>query len=85
MEYSVNHFPERNRFEALIEGSTAFVEYTIIDGIFDITGTFVPKELEGRGIASRLVSQAYDFAKEHNYSLKGSCSYAAVWLKRHPN
>ena len=83
MEYNIDHIEKKCRFEAVVDGQTAFVQYTLTNEVFDITGTFVPKELEGRGIASRLVGFAYAYAKENHYSLKGSCSYADVWLRRH--
>lgn len=83
MEYNIDHIESKSRFETVIEGQTAFVQYVINNDVFDITGTFVPKELEGRGIASKLVGFAYSYAKDNHYSLKGSCSYADVWLRRH--
>ena len=43
-----------------------------------------PPALEGRGIASALTEAAYDYAKANHLKPEGTCSYAAVWLKRHP-
>lgn len=84
MDYTIKHYPEMNRFEAHINGLVAYVEYQIQDNVFDIIHTIVPKELEGQGIASNLVKEAFTYAQIKNYKLKGSCSYANVWLQRHP-
>ena len=84
MEFTINHFPERNTFEANIEGLIPYVEYVIRGNTFDIIHTIVPKQLEGQGIAAKIVSHAYQYAQDKGYQLKGSCSYANVWLQRHP-
>lgn len=84
MDYIVEHKPEIKRFEAHIEGQVAYVEYTLNGDVFDIIHTIVPSDLEGQGIASRIVREAYTYAKDAGYKLKASCSYANVWLKRHP-
>lgn len=59
-------------------------EYKLTDNSLDIIHTFVPPALEGRGIASALTEAAYDYAKANHLKPEGTCSYAAVWLKRHP-
>ena len=46
--------------------------------------TIVPSEIGGRGIASALVKAAYDFALENALKPIATCSYAVVWLQRHP-
>lgn len=84
MDFKVKHLPQQKRFEAYFDDKTAFVEYTLSNDIFDIIHTIVPKELEGQGIAGKIVKEAYSYAKERGYQLKGSCSYAHTWLKRHP-
>ena len=66
MEYTVNHYPEKNRFEVVEDGLTAYVEYRLRGDALDIIHTIVPKNLEGRGIAATLVETAYKYAKEHN-------------------
>lgn len=83
-EYNVTHFPDRNRFETTVEGVTAFVQYRLADNYLDIIHTIVPKQIEGRGIASILVGHAYDYALENGLKPMATCSYAVVWLMRHP-
>lgn len=84
MEYTVNHYPEKNRFEVVEDGLTAYVEYRLRGDASDIIHTIVPKNLEGRGIAATLVETAYKYAKEQGLRPLATCSYAVVWLKRHP-
>ena len=84
MEYTVNHYPEKHRFEVVEDGLTAYVEYRLRGDALDIIHTIVPKNLEGRGIAATLVETAYKYAKEQGLRPLATCSYAVVWLKRHP-
>ena len=60
----VVHFPERNKVETTIDGTTAYVEYRIDGDTFNITHTIVPKELGGRGLARILVTVAFTMAEE---------------------
>ena len=64
MEYTVNHYPDKHRFEVVEDGLTAYVEYRLRGDALDIIHTIVPKPLEGRGIAATLVETAYKYAKE---------------------
>ena len=50
MEYTVNHYPDKYRFEVVEDGLTAYVEYRLRGDALDIIHTIVPKPLEGRGI-----------------------------------
>jgi len=84
MEYKIIHKPEDQRFETTVEGSKGFVTYEITDFDLDITHTIVPHAIEGRGVAAALVKAAYDYARENGLICMATCSYAYVWLKRHP-
>lgn len=84
MNTSIEHIPSKHRFELQREGLTAHVEYEIGNGYLDIIHTFVPQPLEGRGFAGELVKATFDYALDQGLRPHGSCSYAAIWLKRHP-
>lgn len=84
MEYEINHLPETRRFEICIGGETAYEEYIPFEGGIDLAHTFVPKSLEGQGVAAALVRAALDYARIHQLKVKASCSYVIVYLKRHP-
>lgn len=81
---NIIHEPEKQRFILTLQGETAHVAYRIENGAFDIRHTVVPPPLEGRGIASALVREAYDYARENGYKILATCSYAVRWLQRHP-
>lgn len=84
MEYRISHISDRNRFETEVDGYTAHVVYEIMDGSLNIAHTFVPRPIENRGIAAALVKAAYSFALEENLKSMATCSYANMWLSRHP-
>ena len=75
---------QKKIFEVVIDGVTAHLSYELVDGALDVRHTIVPKEIGGRGIASALVKAAYDYALENDYTPMATCSYAVIWLKRHP-
>lgn len=78
------HDPEHYTFKTTVDGYTAYVRYLIEEGKLDIRHTIVPPEIGGRGIAARLVKATYDYALEHHLQPIATCSYAVVWLQRHP-
>lgn len=81
---NIEHLADKERFRTVIDGKEAHVSYRIEKGGLDIRHTIVPVELEGRGIASALVKAAYDYARENNLKPVATCSYAVMWLQRHP-
>lgn len=84
MNCEITHRPERKRFETELDGVTAYVEYRLTDGALDIVHTIVPPAIGGRGVAAALVKRAYDYARENRMKPLATCSYAVVWLQRHP-
>jgi len=78
------HDTEKNRACTQIEGYTAYVEYELTGSALDIIHTYVPSQLENRGIASQLVKYVYDYAIEHGLRPAATCPYAKNWLKKHP-
>lgn len=85
MEYKIIHDLEKKRFVTVVEGVTAYVEYQLHENKLDIIHTIVPPAIEGRGIASALVKYAYDYALEKGMQPLATCSYAVIWLHRHPD
>ena len=84
-DYKVTHWPNRSRFEICEDGHTAYVEYYVHDGCADILHTIVPVHMENRGIGSCLVKATYDWARAEGLNPLGTCSFAAAWLRRHPD
>ena len=83
MKYKVGHSQKKCRFEVEIQGSTAYLEYVIADGVMDILHTVVPMELEGKGVGSALVKQALEYARESHLNVVPSCPFAETFMIRH--
>ena len=49
----------------------------------NIYHTYVDEDLRGKGVASKLVSMAFDYLEENNYKVECSCSYAKNWALKH--
>lgn len=74
----------RGRFELAVDEQTAFAAYTIDDGVITFTHTVVPSELEGRGIASRLIAHALSEAKTRGLRVVPECPFVAAYIDKHP-
>ena len=57
---------------------------TASDGIADLNHTFVHPSLQGQGLAGRLVRAAAEQLRLEGRKARVSCSYAALWFRRHP-
>lgn len=49
-----------------------------------LTHTGVPKEMEGKGIASALARTALDYARANGLKVLPLCAFVQTYLKRHP-
>ncbi len=75
----------QNRYEFHIDGSVPRIEYILTkDNKIYLTHTEVPKELEGKGIASALVMQTLEDVEKSGRKLVPLCPYVAQYIKRHP-
>lgn len=81
---NILHEPHNSTFKLNVDGYLAYVTYIIKDNNLDIKHTIVPQEIGGRGIAGQLVKAAYDYANQQGLQAAATCSYAIVWLQRHP-
>lgn len=73
-----------HRFETVIEGQTAFVEYRLRPGVITVVHTGVPEALEGRGIAAALSQHVLEYIAAEKLQLVPLCPYLKLYLKRHP-
>lgn len=81
---AITHDARAQRFEALVDGRRCEADYQLRDGVMWMTHTGVPPALEGRGIAARLVAEALTWARAQGLKVQPSCSYVAVYMRRHP-
>lgn len=87
----IHHDPARQRFRLLDDGHEAELTYHLRDAgpggggqIMVIDHTGVPAAIGGRGIAGRLVQAAFEHARGAGWRVLPACSYAEVWITRHP-
>lgn len=85
MNNIIKHCPEVFRFEIEISGEKAYVEYEESANNINITHTFVPNKIAGRGIAAQLTEQVIQYANSCQKHLHATCAYAVNYLKQHAN
>jgi predicted GNAT family acetyltransferase len=77
--------PEESRYELLVDGAVAgVIVYRSKPGVLTLVHTEVAEELEGRGLAGRLVAFALDDIRARGLRLVPRCPYVAAYLERHP-
>lgn len=84
MGIEVKDNPELNRFEAIVEGYTAVIDYKLRPGVMTVLHTEVPNELEGRGIAAAMTKYALEHIEANKLELVPLCPYMRAYLKKHP-
>lgn len=84
MSDDVRDNPSRQRFEIDLDGHTAFATYKRADGVLTILHTEVPKELNGRGIGSKLARGVLDSARAEGLKVKPLCPFVASYMDKHP-
>ncbi|HMB56524.1 MAG TPA: GNAT family N-acetyltransferase [Arenimonas sp.] len=84
MSFSIQHNAAASRFEVVVDGQLCVLEYRLQGQVMTITHTGVPTEVGGRGIAADLATAAFEAARASGWKVLPACSYAAVFVKRHP-
>lgn len=79
----VRHDEKRRRFELEEDGATGFLTYARRGGTIVFTHTVVPRELEGRGIGSRIVEAGLAFARSEGLKVEPQCSFVRAYIDRH--
>ena len=80
----VTHNVAEHRFETFIDGYLSKLDYIQDGKNFVITHVGVSPELRGQGIAGRIVQLGLEYAKERSLRVVPMCSYAAAYIRRHP-
>lgn len=60
------------------------LSYRVEGGTMVLLRTAVPRPLEGRGLAARLVEAALQHAQAQGLTLQSRCSYVTSYLRAHP-
>ncbi len=85
MTLVIAHDETHNRFETVVDGHTAVLEYRRDGAVVDIAHVLVPTPVEGRGIASSLSKAALDWSRTAGLVVVPSCPYVRDWMQRHPD
>ncbi|WP_148613500.1 GNAT family N-acetyltransferase [Nocardioides rubriscoriae] len=78
--------PAEHRFEIRYGDRLAgFTVYEVEDAGYAFMHTEIEPDLEGHGLASRLVRVAMDAMTERGVAVLPFCPYVASWLTKHPD
>jgi uncharacterized protein len=84
MAPAVQHDPDSAQFYAEVDGQRAVLNYQCSGGTMTILHTGVPPSIGGRGVAAQLTRAALDFARSKKWKVRPLCSYAALFMRQHP-
>ena len=74
----------QSRYEMMLEGGTAFIDYTVAGNVRTLTHAEVPVALRGGGVAARLTSGALQLARSQGIKVVPRCPYIVTFMERHP-
>lgn len=72
------------QFEIEMDGHKAELVYRLRKKTLFLMHTYVPEELRGNGLASKLASTALEYAKEKDYKIAVLCPFVGAYVKKHP-
>ena len=80
---AVQDNPDASRYEAVVDGETAFLMYERRKSSIVLVHTEVPESLGGRGLGSLLARHALDTARAEGNRVVVQCPFVQTWLRRH--
>ncbi|QQP89095.1 N-acetyltransferase [Skermanella sp. TT6] len=84
MTEQVTDNPARSRYELDVDGKTVFANYRRVGSTLQIPYVEAPPSLRGTGAAGRLMRGVMETARSEGMKVVPICSYAAAWIRRHP-
>ena len=81
---TVSNNSAQHRFEASIEGTTAFLDYRLTPGALTLIHTEVPAVMRAHGVGSKLAGAALEFARNQGLRVNPLCSFVVAYIRRHP-
>lgn len=86
MNETVIHDPEQQKFFLIRDGQEALLAYALHEGsVIEFTETYVPEELRGGSIASRLAATGLQYAVDHGYRVVPTCAYIRNYINKYRN
>lgn len=71
-------------FELDVDGHRAVAAYQREGDRIVFTHTVVPRAIEGRGVASKLIRAALDSARDQRLKVVPQCPFVAAYIAKHP-
>lgn len=82
---SVRDDDDRQRFELVVEGETAFLSYERGPGTLTLVHTEVPEGIRRRGVGTALVEAAIARGRADGLRIIAQCAFAKDYLRKHPS
>jgi predicted GNAT family acetyltransferase len=84
-EDGVSHDAGQRRFTLEREGHVAYLAYRMLDeATVELSSTFTPPPLRGRGLAAHLARHALQWADERGLKVVPACWFVAQFVEREP-
>ena len=74
----------RSRYEFVVEGVTAFINYRRTPGVIALTHAEVPPEIEGRGVGTHMAREVLDAIRASGEKVIPQCSFVEAFIRRNP-
>jgi len=75
---------DEKRFETYIGNKLCKLDYIQDGKNFVITHVGVHPDYRGNGVAGKIVQVSLEYARENSLRVVPMCSYAAAYIRRHP-
>jgi predicted GNAT family acetyltransferase len=86
MSIEVRDAPDRQRYEAIVDGTLAgFAQYRDYGNVRVFLHTEVVPALEGRGVGSTLAREALADVRASGRTLVARCPFVRSYIERHPD
>jgi predicted GNAT family acetyltransferase len=83
-QVDIIHNPDEKRFEFWFDGKLSKLDYILNGKNFVITHVGVQPELRGQGVAGKITQTGLEYALNNSLRVIPMCSYAAAYIRRHP-
>jgi len=80
----VTHDQEAHRFEIMVNGHLAALDYMLKGQLIIFTHTGVPPAIGGRGLGTKLVKTGLDYAMEKSLRVRSLCWFVSKYIRHHP-
>jgi predicted GNAT family acetyltransferase len=73
-----------SRFVLEVDGKEVYLLYAEDKETIDLYSTYTPTSLRGQGLAAKVVTVGFKYAKEKNLKVIPGCWYVRKFIEKHP-